>query len=290
MKTNPIKASISQERSFFVAIPALLWQVLFFYVPITFIFAASVLKHLDYSVIGNLTFEYYSALFDVSYYTILFRSLIYAFFNACFCFMIAYPVAYYLAFRARHLRHMLLFLLILPFLANFLVQVYAWFFVLEHEGFLNTLLKLIGLISEPLHLLNTPFAIYLVMLFCYLPFMILPIYSSLEKIDKSVFEASADLGASSWQTVSRIILPLSSEGIRTGFFLVFIPTFGEFVIPALLGGGRQMFAGSLISHLFLETRDMSLGAAFTCVSGVVLVISVMGVNFMLRRLFGRDKV
>lgn len=290
MKNNPIKASVSQERSFFIAVPALLWQVLFFYVPIAFICAASFLKHQDFSFLGNLTFEHYAALFNISYYKILARSLIYAFFNTCFCFIIAYPVAYYLAFRAKHLRNILLFLLILPFLANFLVQVYAWFFVLEHEGFLNTFLQLTGIISHPLHLLNTPFAIYVVMLFCYLPFMILPLYTSLEKIDKSVFEASADLGASSWQTVYRIILPLSSEGIRTGFFLVFIPTFGEFVIPALLGGGRQMFAGSLISHLFLETRDMALGAAFTCVSAVVLGISVLGINVMLNKLVGRDKI
>lgn len=290
MKNNPIKASVSQERSFFVAVPAVMWQVIFFYIPILFIVAASVLKHLDFSLLGNITFEHYKELFNPAYYRIISRSLIYALFNSCFCFLIAYPIAYYLAFRARHLKNMLLFLLILPFLANFLVQVYAWFFVLEHEGFLNTFLMLTGLISHPLHILNTPFAIYVVMVFCYLPFMILPLYSSLEGINKSFFEASADLGASPWQTIVRIILPLSSAGIRSGFFLVFIPTFGEFVIPSLLGGGRQMFAGSLIQHLFLETRDMSLGAAFTCVSGVVLIISVGIVTLMLRKLFGKDTV
>jgi spermidine/putrescine transport system permease protein len=290
MKKSPMKESVSQERSFFVAMPAVLWQVLFFYLPMLFIVVISVVKRLDFSLLGNVTIEHYSTLFQPAYFKIIGRSLLYAFINSWLCFFLAYPVAYFLAFRARHLKGLLLFLLILPFLANFLVQVYAWLFVLEPEGFLNTFLMLTGIISHPLHILNTPFSIFVVMVFCYLPFMILPIYSSLEGINKPLFEASADLGARPWQTVLNIILPLSSGGIKNGFYLVFIPTFGEFVIPSLLGGGRQMFAGSLIQHLFLETRDMALGAAFTCVSGLVLIVSIGLLNVMLRALFGKDKV
>jgi len=279
-----------KERSFFLGIPALLWQVVFFYIPLLVIVVVSVLKQLDYSIWDNLTLQYYAELFDFSSYKILVRSIALASFNSLFCFLIAYPVAYFIVFRVRRMHNLMLFFLVLPFWANFLVQVYAWFFVLEREGVLNTALLKIGIISEPLRILNTPFAIYLVMLFCYLPFMVMPIYSSLEKIDKSLLEASSDLGSTSWQTLSRIIVPLSSTGIRTGFFLVFIPSFGEFVVPLLLGGGRQMYAGSLISYLFLETRSFSLGAAFTCMSGVVLIACALLLNWLLKKVFGRARV
>jgi spermidine/putrescine transport system permease protein len=285
-----IKSIIKRERHFFMAIPALLWQVLFFYVPIAFIAVVSILKRLDFSFFGNLTFEHYASLFNLMYYRILARSVALAFLNSLLCFAIAYPVAYFLAFRVRHLRSFLLFLLTLPFWTNFLVQVYAWFAVIERSGFLNTVLLQMGIISQPLHILNTPFAIYLVMLFCYLPFMIMPIYSGLEKIDKNLFEASFDLGATTWQTLTRIIMPLSFSGIRTGFLLVFIPSFGEFVVPALLGGGKQMYFGSLITYFFLETRNIFLGAAFTCLGGLVLVMSVVLLNFLLKRVFGRDRM
>ncbi len=285
-----LRSIINSEKRFFLASPALLWQVLFFYVPIVFIVVVSILKRLDFSFLNNITLAHYSSLLNPMYYKILFRSVRLAFFNSLFCFFIAYPVAYFLAFRVRHLRSLLLFLLTLPFWANFLVQVYAWFAVLERGGFLNTVLLRIGIISEPLHILNTPFAIYLVMLFCYLPFMIMPIYSSLEKIDKDVFEASFDLGATTWQTLRKVIMPLSSSGIRTGFFLVFIPSFGEFVVPALLGGGKQMYFGSLISYFFLETRNVSLGAAFTCLGGSVLIVSVILLYFVLKKVFGPDRV
>jgi len=290
MKNNNLKAVLPRDHSFFLAVPALLWQVLFFYVPLAFIVVVSVLKQLDYSFFGNFTFDHYATLLKPVYYQIIGRSFSLAFFNSLFCFLLAYPIAYFLAFRARHLRNLLLFLLVLPFLASFLVQVYAWFAVFERGGFLNSVLLGIGVISEPLHILNTPLAIYIVMLFCYLPFMVLPIYSSLEKIGNSFFEVSADLGASRWQTIWRIIMPLSSPGVRIGFLLVFIPSFGEFVVPALLGGSRQMFVGSLISYLFLETRSTFVGAAFTCLSGAVLIVGVLFLLWLLRKVFGRDRV
>lgn len=155
-----------------------------------------------------------------------------------------------------------------------MVQVYSWFFVLEHNGLLNTILLKLGIIQQPLHLLNNTFAIYLVMVYCYLPFMIMPLYSALEKIDRRVFEAAADLGATQWQTFIRVTVPLSMAGIRTGFFLVFVPSFGELVVPILLGGGKQLFVGPLITQYFLSARNPALGAAFTCISCIMLLIAV----------------
>jgi len=289
MKNTGFKTAALRERHIFASMPALLWQIVFFYVPLFFILVVSVLKRLEYSIFDNLTVQHYKALFDPAYYKIISRSLLLAFSNSILCFAIAYPIAYFLVFRIKHLKSLMIFLLVLPFWANFLVQVYAWFFVLERGGFLNSALLGLGIISEPLHMLNTPFAIYIVMLFCYLPFMIMPIYSSLEGINKSLYEASSDLGASSWQTLFRITLPLSSSGIRTGFFLVFIPSFGEFIVPTLLGGGKQMFVGSLISYFFIETRSIFLGAAFTCVSGFMLLVAIALLTVFLRLVFGRDR-
>jgi len=171
----------------------------------------------------------------------------------------------------------------LPFWTNFLIQLYAWFFLLERNGLVNTFLLRIGLISAPLQLTNNFFAIFLVMFYCYLPFMIMPLYTVLEKLDDTLFEAAADLGSDPWHTFFRITLPLSRSGIRTGFFLVFVPAFSEFVIPALLGGARYMFVGSLISHYFLIARNTFVGAAFTCLVGLVLVGIVIAVSLFFRK-------
>lgn len=290
MKNGSLRAEASANRSFFVAIPALLWQILFLYVPLACIAVVSVLKNLEYSIFDNLTFVHYKALFNPIYFKIIFRSVVLAFFTSTVCFLIAFPIAYFLVFRVRHLRNLLLFFLVLPFWANFLVQVYAWFSVLERAGFLNSLLLRVGIISQPLHILNTPFAIYLVMVFCFLPFMVLPIYSSMEKIDRALFDVSYDLGGTTWQTITKVVMPLSSSGVRTAFLLVFIPSFGELVIPSLLGGGRQMFVGSLTSYLFLETKNIFAGAAFTCLSIAALLISVGLLLVVLKRVFGRDRV
>jgi ABC-type spermidine/putrescine transport system permease subunit I len=183
----------------------------------------------------------------------------------------------------------MLFFLILPFWTNMLVQVYAWFAVLEHQGFLNLLLLKIGLIAEPLTLLNNRFAVYMVMVYYYLPFMILPIYAVLEKLDGSLIEASRDLGATQKQTFMRVILPLSMSGVMTGFFLVFVPAFGEFVIPGLMGGNKLMYVGSLISYYYLVARNEPLGAAFTVVSCLVLIIAALLIYAVFSRFITRDK-
>ena len=151
---------------------------------------------------------------------------------------------------------------------------YAWFFVLDKYGLVNNALVSIGLISEPLTLLNTPFSVYLVMVYCFLPFMVLPVYSILEKLDQRLIEASYDLGATWKETFIRIIFPLSLSGIKTGVFLVFVQSFGEFVIPELLGGGKQFYVGTLISHYFLVSRNPFAGAAFTCFSAIFLIVFV----------------
>ncbi|MCL4229264.1 ABC transporter permease [Candidatus Dependentiae bacterium] len=287
-----LMSRLAQEQSFFWSAPALLWQLLFLYVPIAVIVVLSILQQVDYAFWHHMTFVHYRTVMQPMYLVIIARSLLLALSNACVCLLFAYPVGYFLALRAKSWKNILLLLLILPFWTNFLVQVYAWFFVLERNGFLNLILQKFYLIAEPLQIMNTQVAIQLVMLFCYLPFMIMPIYTGLEKINKRLFEASADLGATPWQTFLRITLPLSLSGVRTGFFLVFIPSFGEFVIPALLGGGKTMYVGTLVSYYFVESKNAYLGSAFTVVSAIILGLSaaVLLILFKqsVRRSFTKD--
>lgn len=262
----------SKEFPFFMAMPAVAWQIVFFYIPLLIVFLYSILK--ISSGVFHATLEHYAYFFQPLFLKVIGNSLLLALVTATICLLLAYPIAYTLAVRVKRFKNLFLFLLILPFWTSLMVQVYSWFFILEHDGLINTLLLKLNIISTPLHLLNTSWAIYIVMVYCYLPFMIMPLYSALEKIDRRMFEASADLGASQWQTFKNVTIPLSMPGIQTGFFLVFVPSFGEFVVPTLLGGGKQLFVGSLITQYFLAARNVHLGSAFTIMSGLVLVMAV----------------
>lgn len=268
MKKNALK-SFYQELPFFMMVPALVWQVLFCYIPVALILLLSVSR--GESIFEGFTFAHYAEVMDGNHALIILRSLIFAIVNAIFCLLCAYPLAYFLARRVKRWKNVLLFLLMVPFWTNILVQIYAWFFVLERNGFLNTMLLKLGIVGEPIHLVNTPASIFIVMAYCYLPYMIMPLYSVLEKIDERLIESSYDLGANSWQTFFKVTVPLSWPGVKTGFFLVLVPSFGEFVIPALMGGSKSMFVGSLISHYFLSADNPHAGAAFTVVSGIILL-------------------
>jgi len=278
MKQWQVQKNLSQLRSFFWAVPALVWQLLLLYIPLVFVLMQSFVGKA-----GQFTFTHYLELLDATHFIILVRSLMLATTTAIICLLIAYPVAYFLSFYVGRFKNVLLFFLIIPFWTSLLVQLYAWFSILDKHGFLNIMLQKLGILSEPFHLLNTPFAVYVVSIYCYIPFMIMPIYSILEKLDIRLREASLDLGATRWETFMRVTVPLSMPGIKTGFFLVFIPAFGEFVIPILLGGGKQLYVGSLITHYFLVSRSPGLGAAFTWLSSVILVVSTLIMQWLFVR-------
>ena len=276
--------SKSSEFPFALGVPALIWQVVFFYLPLFLIVCTSFLAISDLGQIQGLTLEKIKNFLNPVYIRVIFSSVLLGLSNALLCFLIAYPLAYFMAFRGKKIKNFLLFLLIIPFWTNFLLHVYAWFFVLEREGFLNNLLKAVGLIEEPIHFMNSIFATMIMMVYYYLPFMVLPIYSSLEKFDYKLLEASVDLGASSFQTLRQIMLPLSLTGIRAGFFLVYIPSFGEFAIPELMGGDKQMFVGSVVARYMLGDETGSLGAAFTVVSCSVLFASSLLLYFLIQKI------
>lgn len=284
---HKIRQLFSTELPFFFSIPALLWQLLFLFMPLAVMVFIS---FVDRSAIASsliVTVKNYVRIFDFLHVHIIANSLLLGLVVAFSCLFVAYPVAYYLAFRAGRLKQILLFFLVVPFWTNLLILVYAWFFILERDGLINTLFLKMGLISEPIGLLNNVFAVAIVMFYCYVPFMIMPIINALEKIDKSLIEASSDLGATHLQTFLRVVLPLSWPGIRTGFFLVFVLTFGEFAIPLLMGGDKYVFVGTAISYYVLNALELEKGAAFTCMSGVALLLTIFILNWVLKRLVHR---
>ncbi len=284
---HKIKLLFATQLPFFFSIPALLWQFLFLFLPLAVMIFIS---FVDRSALVSsliITLKHYGRVLDFLHLHIIANSLLLGIAVASSCLLVAYPVAYYLAFRAGRFKQILLFFLVVPFWTNLLILVYAWFFILERDGLVNMFLLRLGLINEPIGLLNNVFAIGIVMFYCYVPFMIMPIINALEKIDKNLLEASSDLGATQRQTFLRVILPLSWPGIRTGFFLVFVLTFGEFAIPLLMGGDKYVFVGTAISYYVLNALELEKGAAFTCVSGIALLLTIFVLNWILKRLVHR---
>ncbi|MFB9150805.1 ABC transporter permease subunit [Roseovarius ramblicola] len=189
--------------------------------------------------------------------------------------LVGYPIAYGMANAPDHWRPTLMMLVILPFWTSFLIRVYSWMGILSTEGYLNQVLLWAGLISEPLDILNTPTAVYIGIVYTYLPFMILPIYSTLERMDGSLLEAAEDLGCSRLSAFWLITVPLSRNGIVAGCFLVFIPTIGEFVIPSLLGGSRTLMIGKVLWEEFFNNRDWPVASAVAVVLLLILIIPII---------------
>ncbi|MGB3313880.1 MAG: ABC transporter permease subunit [Albidovulum sp.] len=187
----------------------------------------------------------------------------------------AYPIAYGMACTPRRWRPTLMMLVILPFWTSFLIRVYAWIGILATDGYLNQLLLGLGLISEPLVMLNTNFAVYVGIVYTYLPFMVLPIYSALEKFDGSLLEAAEDLGCSRLSAFWLVTFPLSRPGIIAGCFLVFIPAVGEFVIPSLLGGSSTLMIGSVLWGEFFNNRDWPIASSVAVILLLLLIIPIV---------------
>src|SRR3990167_1515495 len=260
---------------------------MFFFLPLLFIF---ILSFLDPAICGHVfSVANYVNVFHIPQLKAILTSLSLAMLNVFLCLLCAYPVSYCLVFKIKKFQNLLLVFLTLPLWVNFLVQTYAWFFILEHNGLINKLLLHVGLISQPLHLVNNIFAIILVMFHVNLPFMIMPIYNVLEKMDPELIEASKDLGASDWETFKTITLPLSKSGVQLGSFLVFVMSFGEFIIPNLLGGEKIILVGPLISQYFLSPSSMASGAAFTILSSLALIVFLAFLLILSNTLLGKGE-
>jgi len=212
---------------------------------------------------------------DDLYWKAYLSSLQIAFIATFLTLLVGYPIAYGMANAPDHWRPTLMMLVILPFWTSFLIRVYSWMGILSTEGYLNQLLIGMGLISEPLTILNTPVAVYIGIVYTYLPFMILPIYSTLERMDGSLLEAAEDLGCSRLTAFWLVTVPLSKNGIVAGCFLVFIPTIGEFVIPSLLGGSRTLMIGKVLWEEFFNNRDWPVASAVAVVLLLILIVPII---------------
>jgi spermidine/putrescine transport system permease protein len=254
--------------------PGMLWLLLFFLIPLLIMAVYSVMPRGTYGGVGpGLTLEHYRRFFDPLYLAILRRTVIWSLGCTAVCLLLGYPVAYLVA-RACRWRAVLLFLVVLPFWTSFLVRTFAMIFLLRDSGLVNTVLLRLGLIEAPLTLLYTPFAVLLGLVYGFLPFMILPIYASLEKLDPTLLEAAETLGATPLARFRRITLPLSLPGVVAGCFLVFIPAMGSFLTSDLLGGAKELMIGNLIQNQFAAARNWPFGSAASFVVTALVLVAV----------------
>ncbi len=225
---------------------------------------------------SQLDFENFTFLtLDPLYYTAYLSSLKIATISTLLTLAVAFPMAYGMARAPEEWRATLMMLVILPFWTSFLIRVYSWMGILGKEGFLNMILLWLGIIDEPLTILNTNTAVYIGIVYTYLPFMILPIYSTLEKLDLSLIEAAEDLGCTRTSAFWLVTVPLSVPGVVAGCFLVFIPALGEFVIPSLLGGSDTLMIGKVLWEEFFSNRDWPVASAVAVILLAILIIPII---------------
>ncbi|MDJ0555824.1 MAG: ABC transporter permease [Microcoleaceae cyanobacterium MO_207.B10] len=256
--------------------PATIWLLIFFIIPLLIVLIYSFLERGTYGgVVWEFTLDNYQRLTQGIYWTIFWRSLFLAFITTIICLLISYPLAFFVATRKQPWRNVLLMLVIIPFWTNFLVRTYAWIVLLRSEGVFNTALQSLHLINEPLTLIFTPFAVTIGLVYGYLPFMILPLYATIERLDFSLLEAAQDLGANDLRTFFRVVIPLTMPGIIAGCLLVFIPAFGAFITPDILGGAKTMMVGNLIQNQFLEARNWPFGSALSILLMIIILIPVI---------------
>lgn len=274
--------------------PAMLVLLVFLLAPLAIMFLVSILQSGDYGgvVWGQYSLDAYinflyerdlddSWVFNTDYLQIFQRSLLLSLLTTAGCLLIGFPTALYLALQSERKRNLLLFLVTVPFWTNLLVRTYAWILLLRNGGLVDAGLQGVGLTEQPLGLLYTDTAVIIGLLYCFLPFMVLPIYTSLEKLDWRLVEAAFDLGANRLQALKRIIIPLAMPGIIAGVMLVFIPSLGNYIIPELLGGGKSLMIGNLIQLQFGSSHNWPFGAAlaFALLSLVLLAMLSYSLRF-----------
>ena len=272
-----------------IAVP-FYWLLIFFLAPFVIVFKISVAESLiasppfsplfDIAQNGalsvHLVFDNYAYLWEDSLYIKTYvNSIRISTISTVLCLLLGYPIAYAIVRSAPTTRFVLLMLIILPFWTSFLLRIYAWMGLLADQGTINNILIYLGLINRPIRLMYSEFAVHIGIVYSYLPFMILPLYANMEKLDHTIHEAAADLGARPFTTFLTVTLPLTTPGIMAGSLLVFIPATGEFVIPDLLGGGNVLMIGRVLYNEFNANHDWPVASAVAIVLLLVLVIPMM---------------
>ncbi len=263
------------KRSFIeraAAAPHIVWSVLFIIAPLLFVVYYS-FTDLD----GNFTFENIERLWNGDYLLILLNSLCLALIATVICLIIAYPTAYFFSRMRAKWQKIMILLIMVPLWMNFLITTYSWMTILEDTGVLNSVLTAIGF--DAVHMINTPGAVIVGMVFCYLPYMILPIYSVMSGIDTRLLEASADLGCNGFHVLTKVVMPMSLSGVVSGITMVFVPSISTFYISQKLGGGTFQLIGDTIESYFTGTAiNYHFGAALSLILMVLILISMAVMN------------
>lgn len=264
---------MTRLRAIFLA-PSSALMLLLFFIPLAIVCAYSLLSRGPYGgVMHPFTLENYRRIVDPLYANILWRSAWIAFVSTGACLVLGFPLALYIA-RFSSRKVLLLNLVMLPFWTSFLIRLYAWMFLLRDTGLMNSVLLGLHIVRQPLPMLFNPGAVILGLVYGYLPFMVLPLYATLEKLDPTLLDAAGDLGASPWRVLCRIIIPLTRPGIIAGCTLVFIPCLGAYLTPDLMGGGKTVMLGNLVQNQFTTSRDWPFGAAVSLLLMLLVLIAI----------------
>lgn len=278
-------SSIKKELLHSIGSISLVWQVLFFYLPLLLLFTCSFTAFDANGNITGVSFSHFSSILNATYYKVILNSLWLSLSTAAISLCLTFPLTYFIVFKTKRWKYLLLFFLIIPFWTNFLLHIYAWFFILEKDGLINQFLLFTGICKTPLHFLHTKGATLFLTVYYYLPFAALPIFSALERFNVSYFEASLTLGASKIKTFTRVVFPLIQKALISAFFLVFIPAFGEFLIPEFIGGDKNFYVGNVISIYLIGERSAPTGLAFTTLAIAILMIVSSAIYLFLKTLF-----
>ena len=258
-----------------LALPAVAWYALFFVGPLAIMAVFSVAERVGYTgILYTFSLDNFVYLWDPLYGRVFLRTLQLALVGTVLTLLVGFPVAYYLA-RYAERKTLLLLLIIVPFWTSFLIRTYAWLIILDRDFFAFRALRSVGVLPQDLQILYTSKAVYIGVVYSYLPLMILPVYAALERMDWSLVDAAQDLGDSSWRAFRRVTLPLVMPGVLAGSLLVFIPLMGEYLIPVILGGDLTIYAGNLIGQQFLTSRDWPFGSAIAMVVIGALTVVIL---------------
>ncbi len=252
------------------AYPYYIWMVIFIVVPMLLVLWYGLFKTENGSIV--FTTEYIKRFFEPVYIQVFVRSIVLALISTAICLIIGYPLAYILAGKTFRHKNMLMFLVIVPMWMNFLLRTYAWLTILEKNGILNKILEFLSLPTQ--NILYTNYAVILGMVYNYLPFMVLPLYTALSKIDNSLINAAEDLGANKFTVFKRVVFPLSLPGVASGITMTFMPAVTTFVISKLLGGGQTTLIGDLIENQFKVANDWNFGSALSLILMVIILFSM----------------
>ncbi|SHG96090.1 ABC transporter permease [Tepidibacter thalassicus] len=258
-----------------LTVPYILWGIAFTVAPLILIAIYSFCSRSTYGqIVYKFTFDNYKKFMEPIYINVLIKSILLALESTLICFVLGYPMAYIISKSNVKKRNLMIVLFVLPLWTNSLLRTYAWMGILRENGLINQILLSIGMIKEPLKLLYNDGAVLLGLVYNFLPFMVLPIYSVLSKIDENLIEASSDLGANSFFTFIKIIFPLSIPGVISGITMVFMPAVSTFIISDLLGGGQTILLGNLVQNQFLVARNWQFGSSISIILMVIIMIGM----------------